>query len=79
MITNANTIHSSGEFLRKELISRDSCLEDSVPSIQDEDEKKQFLEFVRGMLRWVPEERKTAKELLEGPWPAPPEGSIPSV
>lgn len=24
--------------------------------------------FVRNMLRWVPEDRKTAKELLEDPW-----------
>ena len=27
-----------------------------------------FLEFVRKMLRWVPEERASAKELLEDPW-----------
>lgn len=27
-----------------------------------------FLEFIRSMLRWVPEERKRARELLEDPW-----------
>jgi serine/threonine protein kinase len=27
-----------------------------------------FLDFVRGMLAWRPEDRKTARELLEDPW-----------
>ncbi|KAI9760057.1 MAG: hypothetical protein M4579_001890 [Chaenotheca gracillima] len=27
-----------------------------------------FLQFMRSMLRWVPEERKTARELLDDPW-----------
>ncbi len=27
-----------------------------------------FLEFVRGMLTWRPEARKTAAELLKDPW-----------
>ncbi|KAI9842414.1 MAG: hypothetical protein M1837_007159 [Sclerophora amabilis] len=27
-----------------------------------------FLQFMRKMLRWVPEERESAKELLEDPW-----------
>lgn len=30
--------------------------------------KALFLEFVRKMLRWVPEERQTAAELLKDPW-----------
>ncbi|KAK3292975.1 kinase domain-containing protein [Chaetomium fimeti] len=30
--------------------------------------KTMFLDFVRGMLAWRPEDRKTAKELLEDPW-----------
>ncbi|KAF3479599.1 kinase domain-containing [Arthroderma uncinatum] len=30
--------------------------------------KEMFLNFVRGMLTWRPEDRKTAKELLEDPW-----------
>ncbi|KAI9843776.1 MAG: hypothetical protein M1837_006137 [Sclerophora amabilis] len=64
--------YRSGEFLYKELIPSSSRLEDSVPSIQDAEDKRQFLDFVRGMLRWVPEERKTAKDLLEDPWLAPP-------
>lgn len=31
-------------------------------------QKELFLDFMRGMLQWVPEERKTAKELLQHPW-----------
>jgi serine/threonine-protein kinase SRPK3 len=27
-----------------------------------------FLQFMRKMLQWAPEERKTAEELLEDPW-----------
>ncbi|PYI11064.1 CMGC protein kinase [Aspergillus sclerotiicarbonarius CBS 121057] len=30
--------------------------------------KDMFLNFMRGMLQWRPEDRKTAKELLEDPW-----------
>lgn len=27
-----------------------------------------FIEFVRRMIKWHPEERSTAKELLQDPW-----------
>jgi serine/threonine-protein kinase SRPK3 len=30
--------------------------------------KKMFLDFVKGMLAWRPEDRKTARELLRDPW-----------
>ncbi|CAG9986759.1 unnamed protein product, partial [Clonostachys byssicola] len=32
------------------------------------DEKQDFLRFMGGMLQWRPEDRKTAKELLQDPW-----------
>ena len=32
------------------------------------EEKESFLAFVRSMLKWMPEERKTAKQLLEQPF-----------
>ncbi|KJZ70226.1 hypothetical protein HIM_10374 [Hirsutella minnesotensis 3608] len=32
------------------------------------DEKAAFLNLVRGMLQWRPEDRKTAKELTQDPW-----------
>jgi hypothetical protein len=34
----------------------------------DGDDKTLFLELIRSMLRWFPEERKSAKELLADPW-----------
>ena len=30
--------------------------------------KELFLDFIRDMLKWNPEERKTAAQLLEDPW-----------
>lgn len=38
------------------------------------EEKRRFLIFVRSMLRWLPEERRQAVELLADPWL---EGAIP--
>lgn len=32
------------------------------------DDKTLFIRFVRRMIKWRPEERSTAKELLEDPW-----------
>lgn len=31
-------------------------------------EKEFFIQFMRSMLKWLPEERRTAKQLLEDPW-----------
>ncbi|RMD44117.1 hypothetical protein DV735_g986, partial [Chaetothyriales sp. CBS 134920] len=31
-------------------------------------EKESFLRFLRTMLKWLPEERRTAKQLLDDPW-----------
>lgn len=31
-------------------------------------EKESFLEFVRSMLKWLPEERRTARQLLDNAW-----------
>lgn len=47
-----------------------------VPSVSLEDvvtrlegsSKILFLQFIRSMLKWLPEKRKSAKELLEDPW-----------
>ncbi|KAE8351352.1 kinase domain protein [Aspergillus coremiiformis] len=50
--------------------------EAAVPSVSLESlekrlsgqEKKEFIKFMRSMLKWLPEERKTARQLLEDPW-----------
>ena len=42
-------------------------LENSINNMGGED-KKLFIEFVRKMLQWLPENRSPAKELLADPW-----------
>jgi hypothetical protein len=42
-------------------------LEESEENLEGET-KKAFLLFIRSMLKWVPEERKSARELLDDPW-----------
>lgn len=48
-------------------IPRGMSLEKSEVRLQGEN-KEMFLEMMRGMLQWRPEDRKTAKQLLEDPW-----------
>ncbi|KAJ8131233.1 hypothetical protein O1611_g2390 [Lasiodiplodia mahajangana] len=48
-------------------------LEESVSALNGET-KEQFLNFIRLMLKWLPEKRKQASELLKDPWMA---GAIP--
>ena len=57
----------SGEFMHKDLVPTDIRLEDTVLSLEGDD-KHLFLDFIKNMLQWLPEDRKTAKELLEDPW-----------
>ncbi|OBT61314.1 hypothetical protein VE03_09523 [Pseudogymnoascus sp. 23342-1-I1] len=45
----------------------DTSLEDEEENL-DGEEKRVFLRFLRGMVQWVPEERKTARELIDDPW-----------
>ncbi|ROT39615.1 kinase-like protein [Sodiomyces alkalinus F11] len=48
-------------------IPQDTCLDNAVARYEGE-EKEKFLTFVRGMLQWRPEDRKTAAQLLNDPW-----------
>ncbi|OGM45108.1 protein kinase domain protein [Aspergillus bombycis] len=57
---------SDGEFLHKDLIPNRN-LADTLPSLEEK-EREHFLSFVKLMLAWVPEERKTARELVEHPF-----------
>lgn len=56
-----------GEFIRKDLITPDLRLAETVTLFEGE-EKRQFLDFVGEMLRWKPERRSKAKDLLEHPF-----------
>jgi len=42
-------------------------LENTITAL-DGEEKRLFLEFVSKMLKWLPEDRATAKELLADAW-----------
>lgn len=50
--------------IRKELLGRGPELAETVTCL-DGEEKQVFLDVAGSMLRWLPEERKSAKELLE--------------
>ncbi|KGO63868.1 hypothetical protein PITC_054940 [Penicillium italicum] len=48
-------------------IPKDASLHNSEEFLSGRN-KEMFLEFMKGMLQWKPEDRKTAKELLQDPW-----------
>ncbi|KMU72063.1 hypothetical protein CISG_00372 [Coccidioides immitis RMSCC 3703] len=59
---------SHGEFKLPDLIpSEEYNLSNLTPFVHGED-KGLFLEFVGKMLRWMPEDRATARELYNDPW-----------
>lgn len=58
--------HAVGNFLHEELIPARK-LEDTIPSLEGKD-REAFLSFVSNMLTWLPEERMTARELMEHPF-----------
>jgi serine/threonine-protein kinase SRPK3 len=58
----------SGEFRYPEMIpSNDFTFEKLVPFLDGQD-KKIFISLASRMLKWLPEERATAKELVSDPW-----------
>ncbi|KAJ5469927.1 hypothetical protein N7530_007284 [Penicillium desertorum] len=58
---------SDGQFKGRTVAPSDFNFESSICNIHDED-KRMFIEFVQRMMKWRPEERSTAKELLQDPW-----------
>lgn len=60
-------MHRAGVFKSKDLIPKDFTLENSITTLEGED-KELFLDFARKMLQWLPEDRWSAKQLLEHPW-----------
>ncbi|OGM47862.1 protein kinase domain protein [Aspergillus bombycis] len=63
-----NVFDQNGKWLGAGGVSIPSIsMEESEENLSGQD-KQQFLQFIRSMLQWVPEERKTAKELLDDPW-----------
>ncbi|TWU70376.1 hypothetical protein ED733_000055 [Metarhizium rileyi] len=58
---------SNGFIIRKELVKEGKKLSDMVTELTGE-EKRLFVDFAASMLQWLPEKRKTAKELLQHPF-----------
>jgi serine/threonine protein kinase len=58
----------SGEFLRPRFIPDDSFNLENKASMLELIERKLFINFVKRMLKWLPEECATAKELLDDPY-----------
>jgi serine/threonine-protein kinase SRPK3 len=56
-----------GNWIAEIDIPQGLTLESSEENLEGE-KKLEFLKFVRCMLQWRPEDRWTAKELLEHPW-----------
>ncbi|KAJ0414194.1 kinase-like domain-containing protein [Aspergillus carlsbadensis] len=59
--------NTEGHFLYDNLIP-DRTLEDTTPSSLGGSDRDNFLSFVKMMLAWIPEDRKTAGELLKHPF-----------
>ena len=54
--------------MRKDLIPFERNLSNTVPECIVNEDKELFLNFMRRMLCWLPEDRATAKELKKDPW-----------
>ncbi|CAI6333539.1 unnamed protein product [Periconia digitata] len=59
--------NGDGNWIAETKIPQGLTLEGSEENL-DGEKKKEFLQFVRCMLQWRPEDRWTAKELLGHPW-----------
>jgi serine/threonine-protein kinase SRPK3 len=61
------TFNPRGIVAERQQYCKNFTLENSLTSFTGED-KTLFLQFIRRMLRWMPEDRATAGELLKDPW-----------
>ncbi|KAI9849342.1 MAG: hypothetical protein M1837_004802 [Sclerophora amabilis] len=59
--------NEDGQFQRPNLIPTNFNFESLESSLKDED-KTLFIEFMKKLLRWLPEERASAWELYNDPW-----------
>ena len=65
--TSATYFDEEGQFRHPKLIRTDFSFESSITRIRGKD-KELFIDFAKKMICWLPEERWTAKQLLEHPW-----------
>jgi serine/threonine-protein kinase SRPK3 len=57
-----------GEFKYPNLASSEAITFSNLTSFLQGEDKRLFIGFASKMLRWLPEERLTAKELYNDPW-----------
>ncbi|BCS28512.1 putative serine/threonine-protein kinase [Aspergillus puulaauensis] len=58
--------NEEGDFLHEDLMPT-RALQDTIPFV-DEKDRASFLDFAQGMLTWLPEDRKSAGELMKHPF-----------
>ncbi|KAI2672753.1 hypothetical protein DTO013E5_5509 [Penicillium roqueforti] len=58
---------AAGTLKREDLVPSNFSFESSISKFNGE-EKRMYIKFVNRMIKWNPEERSTAKELLQDPW-----------
>jgi serine/threonine-protein kinase SRPK3 len=57
-----------GEFKYPKLAPSEAMTFSNLTPFLEGEDKRLFIEFASKMLRWLPEERSTAKELYNDPW-----------
>lgn len=65
--TSATYFDEEGRFRHPKLIRQGFSFESSITRFKGKD-KELFIDFAKKMICWLPEERWTAKQLLEHPW-----------
>lgn len=60
-------ICSAGPLKNPDMVPTNFNFDTVINNIHSED-KRMFIEFLKRMIKWRPEERSTAKELLDDPW-----------
>ena len=64
--TDLDSLRTSGNWIGANSLPEDS-LEMSEDRLEGEN-KAQFLSFIRKMVKWKPEDRYSAQDLIEDPW-----------
>ena len=65
--TSSTYFDENGEFRKPQYILKDQSFKNSVSRFKGE-EKELFIDFARKMVTWLPEDRWTAKQLLDHPF-----------
>ncbi|OJD24298.1 CMGC/SRPK protein kinase [Blastomyces percursus] len=66
--TTKQCFDSSGGWIAHEDAAIPLVSLESLESRLSGQEKESFIQFMRSMLKWLPEERRTARQLLKDPW-----------